>query len=78
LKNVEIEAVNLLKIDGEGAEEEVIQGARGSITKSRHLKVLFEAWDKEHFEKCKDVLEECGMAVNKNEIGADIFLAQKV
>jgi len=78
LKGLGIENVNLIKIDAEGAEEEVIQGARGIITKSRHLKVLFEAWDKEHFEKCKDVLEECGMAVNKNEIGADIFLAQKV
>jgi len=78
LKNLEIDDVNLLKIDVEGAEEEVIQGARGIITKSRHLKVLFEAWDKEHFEKCKDVLEECGMAVNKNEIGKYMFLAQKV
>jgi len=78
LKNLGIDDVNLLKIDAEGAEEEVIQGAREIITKSRHLKVLFEAWNKEYFEKCKDVLEECGMAVNKNEIGADIFLAQKV
>jgi len=78
LENLGIDDVNLIKIDVEGAEEEVIQGARGIITKSQHLKVLFEAWNKEYFEKCKRVLEECGMTVNENEIGKDMFLAQKV
>lgn len=77
LDDLGIETVDLIKIDVEGAEEEVIQGARGIITKSERLKVMFEAWNKERFEKCKDILEHCGMTVNKSKIGADMFLAEK-
>ena len=56
LKELKISKVDLIKIDVEGAENLVLKGALETLKKS-HPKIIFEAWDKNHLDKIKKVLE---------------------
>ena len=54
LKKHKINKVDLIKIDVEGAERDVLFGAKETLKK--HPKILFEAWDKDFLDKIKSVL----------------------
>ena len=56
LKELKISKVDLIKIDVEGAENLVLKGALETL-KNSHPKIVFEAWDKNHLDKIKEVLE---------------------
>ena len=56
LKELKISKVDLIKIDVEGAENLVLKGALKTLENS-HPKIVFEAWDKNHLDKIKEVLE---------------------
>jgi len=56
VKELKLEYVKLIKIDVEGAEAEVLKGAKKTLKKS-HPKIIFEAWGEEHFNKVKKILE---------------------
>lgn len=55
IKNLKIDKVDLIKIDVEGAEEDVIKGGIELLKKS-HPKIIFEAWDKTYFDRIKKIL----------------------
>jgi len=78
LHNTGIEHVDIIKIDTEGSEQEVIQGAIRIIEKSSNVRVIFEAWDQNYFKICKEVLEKCGMVVSEDAVDRHTYMAKKV
>jgi len=62
LKNLKIGDIDMVKIDVEGAESEVLKGM-DLILGNKKPKVIFEAWDDEHLEACKKILETYGYRV---------------
>jgi len=77
LTDLGINNTTCIKIDVEGAEEEVIQGAVHIINNSDNLKIIFESWNTSQFNKCKQLLEQCGMNVGDDMIEWKTYLAQK-
>ena len=75
LKTVEMGSVKLIKIDAEGAEGEIIEGAEETIVKRKPLKIIFEAKDSEQFAKCEQILKRYGMKIK--QIDSHNFLAEK-
>jgi len=57
IKELKIKRVDLIKIDVEGAESLVLEGARETLKKF-HPKIIFEAWDENHLDKAKEVLRQ--------------------
>lgn len=55
IKKLKIDKVDLIKIDVEGAEEDVIKGGT-ELLKKDHPKIIFEAWDKTYLNKIKKIL----------------------
>ena len=78
LKNLGIEHVDIIKIDTEGSEQEVIQGAIGIIEKSSNLRVIFEAWNQDYFRMCKESLEKFGMVVSEDVVDRHTYMAKKL
>lgn len=64
LKNLNITEINLLKIDVEGAEMDVLEGAKQTLTRSSNIVVIIEAWsnDAVHF------LQHYGFKIQKVDI----------
>lgn len=56
IKKEKIKKVDLVKIDVEGAEAEVLEGATKTL-KKYHPKIIFEAWDEQYLKKVKEVLK---------------------
>jgi len=56
LKDLKIKKVDLMKIDVEGAEADVLEGARATLRKN-HPKIIFEAWDENYLDKVKKILK---------------------
>ncbi|MBI2084145.1 MAG: FkbM family methyltransferase [Candidatus Aenigmarchaeota archaeon] len=52
-----ISDVDFVKIDVEGAEPEVLKGMK-NILSAGNTKIIFEAWDEEHFRKCMKILDK--------------------
>jgi hypothetical protein len=50
-----IKNVKLIKIDVEGAESDVLRGAK-KILKRDHPRIIFEAWDEKNLNKIKKIL----------------------
>jgi FkbM family methyltransferase len=75
LGSMRIEKVNFIKIDVEGAEVEVLEGAQKTIAKSDSLKILFEAHNQENLEKCQEILK--GHKTLAKPVYCSTFLASK-
>ncbi len=52
--------IGLVKIDVEGSEPEVLQGAVKILNNRRPRAVLFESFGGEHLKKCRQLLHDCG------------------
>jgi len=63
LKDLQIEHVDFIKIDAEGADGEVLEGAEESLAKNPHLKIIFEAADSNNLAKCREVLGRHGFTI---------------
>ncbi len=72
IKKYKIKKVHLIKIDVEGAEADVLKGAK-IILERDHPRIIFEAWDKEHFEIIKKVLTPFKYQIK--QIGEENYLA---
>lgn len=55
IQNLNINRVDLMKIDVEGAEVDVIQGS-SDILKRHHPRIIFEVFDSENLEKIDNIL----------------------
>ncbi|MBE3128584.1 MAG: FkbM family methyltransferase [Actinobacteria bacterium] len=71
LDDLEIDNVKLIKIDVEGAESDVLKGAK-KILERYHPKIIFEAWDESYLEKVRIVLRDFNYQI-KNISGANYF-----
>jgi len=61
---LKIKKVDLIKIDVEGAESLVLNGALKTL-KNSHPKIILEAWDKEHLDKVKEILKPFNYKIKK-------------
>lgn len=73
---LKIDNVNFIKIDAEGAEAEIIEGAVRTIARSNSLKILFESASKEHLERCRQLLVQQRMAISETLLSG-YFIAGK-
>jgi hypothetical protein len=77
--------VNFIKIDVEGHEKEVLQGAVKTIIENDYPKIFFESWDKEkedEFLPADKLRNELFEFINSLEykiikIGHDMFIAER-
>lgn len=75
LRDLQIDHVDLIKIDAEGADGEVLEGADATVASNPHLKIIFEAWDGTVLAKCQGVLSRHGFTIAS--IFKDIYYAKK-
>jgi len=65
IKNLKIEKVDLIKVDAEGAEPEVLNGASKILSKS-HPKIIFESRGrKKHLQEIKKILNSFDYKIKK-------------
>jgi len=76
LKHLQIEYVSFIKIDAEGADGEVLEGAEKTIARNPHLKIIFEATNEDNLAKCQEVLEKHGFAIVR-VVNWGIYYARK-
>lgn len=72
LNSLKLTRVDLIKIDVEGAESEVLKGAKKTLKKF-HPKIIFEAWDNNYLNKCLKILKPLKYHIKK--ISKDNYLA---
>lgn len=72
LDNLQIKNIKLIKIDVEGAEADVLRGAK-KILKRDHPKIIFEAWDEECLDEIKIILNPFKYQIKK--IGEENYFA---
>lgn len=75
LDSMGIKKVNFIKIDVEGAEVEVLEGAEKIIAKSDSVRILFEVSGEENLGKCQEILKRHKMVIKY--IYQKNFLASK-
>jgi len=63
LEDLSIEHVEFIKVDAEGADGEVLEGAEETIAKNPHLQIIFEATNEDNLAKCQEVLGRHGFAI---------------
>lgn len=61
--------IGLIKIDVEGVEAEVLEGASEILRKIRTRIILFESFTPDHFQRCEEVLKRSGYALMGNQRG---------
>ncbi len=76
LKDLQIEHVDFIKIDAEGADGEVLEGAEETIARNPHLKIVFEATNRGNLAKCQEVLGRHGFTIAP--IVKDKYYARKM
>lgn len=57
LKENKINKVDFIKIDVEGAEVEVLKGAKKTLSQIPRPRIIFEAWDEKYLNKTKKILK---------------------
>lgn len=71
LKELGIESVDLIKIDVEGAEIEVLEGAKETLKQSP--KIVFESLDNEKMSKMQDILGSYGYRIERTAVDTYYF-----
>lgn len=71
-KRLNLNKINLIKIDVEGAEPNVLKGAQGILKKDKP-KVVFEALNKECFKRCEKILKKFNYQIER--LGPIDFIA---
>jgi FkbM family methyltransferase len=74
LKELKIDTINFMKIDVEGAEPEVLEGAEEFLRNNNIQKIIFESNEEAVKEKCKQILEKYGY--NVKYAGLSYYLAE--
>ncbi len=59
IKKLNVTNIGLVKIDVEGAEPNVLDGMHNILKKDRP-RIIFESWNKKHFNDCKSILSKYG------------------
>jgi FkbM family methyltransferase len=85
LDSFEFKNINFIKIDVEGHEKEVLEGAVQTIINNDYPKILFESWDEHHEKngypaiKLKQELFEFlhGLGYKIINVGQDMYIAEK-
>lgn len=75
LKELQIEHIDFIKVDAEGADGEVLEGAEETIAKNPYLKIVFEATNRGNLAKCQEVLGRHGFTIT--QIVKDKYYARK-
>jgi FkbM family methyltransferase len=78
LAGLEIKEVDMVKIDVEGAEEEVLLGMKETIANSNKIEILFEAWDESHLSGCREILIGYGLEIDERKFDKIMYQAKKV
>lgn len=71
LKRNKIKKVDVMKIDVEGAEADVLKGAKNAL--KDHPRILFEAWREEQLDEIKNVLKP--YKYNFKKLSGDNYIA---
>jgi len=77
LKDLRIDHVDFIKIDAEGADGEVLEGAEETLARNPHLKIIFEAADRDNLTKCREVLGKHGFTTVPIVNIKDYYYARK-
>lgn len=77
LKDLQIDRVDFIKIDAEGADGEVLEGAEETLARNPHLKIIFEAADRNNLAKCREVLGKHGFTTVPTVNIKDYYYARK-
>ena len=64
LKELKIKKIDLMKVDVEGAEADVLEGAVKTLNKS-HPKIVFEAWNSVHLKRVEKILSKFNYKIKK-------------
>lgn len=72
LSKQKIKKADLIKIDVEGAEAEVLKGARKTLKEKP--KIIFEAWNKSYLDKIENILKKYNYRIKR--ISTDNYLAE--
>lgn len=76
LKHLEIDYVDFIKVDVEGADGEVLEGAEKTIARNLHVKIIFEAANRDNLAKCQEILRRHGFTITP--IVKDKYYARKM
>jgi len=60
LKDLQMEHIDFIKIDAEGADGEVLEGAEETLARNPRLGIIFEAANRGNLTKCQEVLRKYG------------------
>ena len=74
LRELEIDIVDLMKLDIEGAEAECFRGAQEFLSGNKIRKALFECATEDSKQACMSILEQCGY--NVKHAGMSYYLAE--
>lgn len=84
LDDFHFENINFIKMDVEGHEKQVLQGAKQTIISNDYPKILFESWDDEKPNlPIKELKEELFDYIRTNfeykivHVGKDMYLAER-
>ena len=85
LDSFQLTNINFIKMDVEGHEKEVLEGAVQTIINNNYPKILFESWDEHHEAngtpamKLKKELFDFihGLGYRIMKVGTDMYLAEK-
>lgn len=78
LSGLGIKEVNIVKMDVEGAEKEVLLGMKETVSASKNIEILFEAWNENYLIECRKILQSYGLVVDDKEVDDRMYRARRV
>lgn len=62
IKDLGVKKIDLIKIDVEGAEQQVLEGMK-NILKKKKARIIFEAWNQQYVDACRKILGKYGYEI---------------